>query len=108
MQEKNERIPQAKSLSQSVDVRLTVVCVQCVFTLLSADGVFHLTQVTSDVGVRVVVDQELPGLRVFRGEENSWYGCISERCEVSVVNCCPHPEWRRLASTLRSLCSTRS
>lgn len=103
-----KRIPQAKYLSQSVGVRLTVVCVQCIFTLRFADSVFHLAQVTSDVGVRVVVYQELPGLWVFMGEENSRYRCMTERCERSVRNCSPHPEWQRRASTRRSLSSTRS
>lgn len=46
---------EAKYLRVNAVIRLTVVCMQCIFTLRSADGVFRLTHVTSDVTVRVVV-----------------------------------------------------
>lgn len=58
-----------KQWSVNAAATLTVVCVQCVFTLGLADGVLGLAHVAPDVGVRVVVYQQLAGLRVCRTED---------------------------------------
>lgn len=54
--------------------KLTVVCVQRIFALRSANGISRLTCVASDISVCVVLYQELPGLCVWMTEEHSLKG----------------------------------
>lgn len=77
---------EAKYLRVNAVIRLTVVCMQCIFTLRSADGVFRLTHVTSDVTVRVVVYQKFPSLWVLMREDNTQYKHITG-FEYSIMNC---------------------
>lgn len=50
--------------------RLTVVRVQCIFTLRFAHRVFRLTHVASNVAVCVVPDQKLSSLGIFEKKQN--------------------------------------
>lgn len=74
-----------KQQSVNAATTLTVVCVQRIFTLGSADGVLGLAHVAPDVGVRVVVYQQLAGLRVCRTKDRRqgvrWGGGISKQEE---------------------------
>lgn len=51
--------------------RLTVVCVQCIFALRSANRVSRLAHVVSNVSLCVVVYQELSALCVWMAEDHS-------------------------------------